>query len=477
MTTAGIYTRLSLDRDGESTATERQEQDCRAVAERLGFTVARVYEDNDVSAYQRKKRRPAFEDMVADVAAGKLDAVIVWRSDRLARQPRDLERFIDASEANKVQLLSVSEPEFGGPMGLMILRIFVNFANYESGVKSERVARKNQELAEKGRHRNGGVRPFGYARVPWVDGQPKGLLVPHPVEAPLYREAVDRILAGESRNVVARDWRERGVPTVKGGLWTSGNFDRMLRSPAQAGIREYQGRRFDGAWEPLVPRERWNRLQVVLDGTAYQRSKVVTRHLLSGIARCGLCDGRMQGVWTKQPKTGNRVAVYRCDRSRGGCGRVSIDGARLEDMVSRRLIHVASTDHFATLVAGKAADAEDSLVRLMGQLREDETALAQLTKDHYVDRAIPRAAFLAAKDALDARIAVTREEVAKQATPALSAPQGDADALRREWQERGGAWRRSVLEALVRRVVCLPAPPGKRGPTWWTDRVNVEWLV
>src|SRR5689334_8175069 len=95
---AGIYTRLSSDPDGTSTATERQRQDCERLARDRGYTVADVYEDNDTSAFKRGVKRPAFERLLIDLTAGDIDAVLVWRTDRLARQPRDLERFIDAAE-------------------------------------------------------------------------------------------------------------------------------------------------------------------------------------------------------------------------------------------------------------------------------------------------------------------------------------------------------------------------------------------
>lgn len=465
MTTAGIYTRLSLDRDGNSTATERQRQDCTAVAERLGLDIVKVYEDNDVSAFNKKKRRPAFEDMVLDLGQGRLDHVIVWRSDRLARQPRDLERFLDAAEKNGASLLSVTEPEFGGRTGLLMLRMLVNFASHESGVKSERVARKIKEQAELGHPKIGGARPFGLNRD----------YTPHPVESPLYLEAVDRVLAGERPASIARDWIERGVPTVKGGKWTASNFHRLLRAPSQGGIRSYHGRLIDGTWGPLIPRERWERLQVVLqsNGTGAPE-RTVTRHFLTGLAYCALCGVAMQGTRVKQHRSGEYRVVYRCSpHHRNGCGRVSIDGARLEDMIVRRFLHVAGTDRFAALATGQQDEA--LVLDIMSRLREDEASLAQLTKDHYVDRAIPRAAFLASKDALEARMTELRDKVAQHASPALSAATGGADALQAAWANHGAAWRRSVLEAFVRRVVVKPAPPGKRGLTWWTDRVAVEW--
>lgn len=251
-----IYTRLSDDKSGDSTATARQLSDCEKLAAMRDMPVVARYEDNDVSAYQRKVRRPAFEDLLAHVASGEVGAVIVWRSDRFARQPRDLERFLDIAEPSGTQLLSVTEPEFGGRTGLLILRMLVAFASHESGVKSERVSRKSREQAEAGNPRYGGSRPFGYTAQ----------YVPHTAEAGLYREAVDRIIFGERPTDIANDWNARGITTVKGSRWTSSNLARTLRAPVHAGIRAYRGERFDGTWEPLISSDLWYALQERLNG-------------------------------------------------------------------------------------------------------------------------------------------------------------------------------------------------------------------
>lgn len=460
---AAIYARLSHDPDGTSTAVARQRADCEGLIGARGWELAEVFEDNDISAYNKRARRPAFELLISALREGRIDAVVVYRSDRLARQPRDLERFIDAAEGRKAQLVSVTEPQFEGAAGLMILRLLVNLANHESAVKGERQARRNRHYAEEGQPWRSGIRTFGRTKEYEL----------HPVEAPLVREAFDRTLAGESTSAIVADWRQRGIPTVSGGEWRRSNFTRMLRAPSHAGLRSYQGRLIDGCWEPIVSRERWQQAVAVLDGRPKSTGPLGRKHMLTGLAHCGDCGAPMVGV----SRGARRGAEYRC-RQEGGCGRVSMNLEALDAIVTERFLHVASTPSFAALVAG-AQEGQGEVQRLLAGLREDEAALEQLTKDHYVERAITRPAFMAAKDALDARIAAARQAVARQASPVLTAPVGDAEALRAEWGSRGAAWRRSVLEAAVRRVVVAPAPkgPGSRGPDWLSRRVTVEWLV
>ncbi len=90
---AAIYCRISQDRIGAGLAVERQEQDCRALAKQLGWDVTAVHTDNDISAYSGK-RRPGYEQLLADIRDERVDAVIAWHGDRLHRSPIELEDYI-----------------------------------------------------------------------------------------------------------------------------------------------------------------------------------------------------------------------------------------------------------------------------------------------------------------------------------------------------------------------------------------------
>jgi DNA invertase Pin-like site-specific DNA recombinase len=74
---AAIYTRISSDREGAGLGVERQEADCRALAEQLGWEIVAVHSDNDLSAYSGKPR-PGYEALLADLRADVADAVICW---------------------------------------------------------------------------------------------------------------------------------------------------------------------------------------------------------------------------------------------------------------------------------------------------------------------------------------------------------------------------------------------------------------
>src|SRR4051812_5928528 len=96
-----LYARISSDIEGSGLGVARQLEDCRRLAESLGWAVAEEYVDNDLSAYSGKAR-PAYQRMLEDLGDGLRDGVIVYHVDRLTRRPVELEGFVAALEAAKV---------------------------------------------------------------------------------------------------------------------------------------------------------------------------------------------------------------------------------------------------------------------------------------------------------------------------------------------------------------------------------------
>ena len=111
---------------------QSQESDCRALAASLGCTIVSVHTDNDLSAYSGKPR-PAYRAMLREIAAGEVDVVLAWHTDRLHRSPRELEEYIDAAEAHSVitQTVKAGRTDLSTPSGRMLARSLGNFARYE----------------------------------------------------------------------------------------------------------------------------------------------------------------------------------------------------------------------------------------------------------------------------------------------------------------------------------------------------------
>ena len=160
---AAVYARISSDTEGKALGVARQLDDCRRLADQMGWSIGQEYVDNDLSAYSGK-RRPAYQQMLADLADGLRDAVICYHVDRLTRRPVELEQFVatvDAAGVRKVRFVS-GDMDLGTGDGLLIGRIMAAVAANESAAKSRRVSRKMDQIAAEGRPRGGSRRPFGY---------------------------------------------------------------------------------------------------------------------------------------------------------------------------------------------------------------------------------------------------------------------------------------------------------------------------
>src|SRR5690348_9505206 len=138
-----VYARISQDREGDGLGVTRQVDDCRAEAERRGWTIAEVYIDDDVSAYSGK-RRPAYEQMLSDLTDGLRDAVIVWHIDRLHRRPIELEQFVATCTRAGVNDVVTLHGTFdlGSGDGLLVARLLSAVAANESDAKRRRGRRK-----------------------------------------------------------------------------------------------------------------------------------------------------------------------------------------------------------------------------------------------------------------------------------------------------------------------------------------------
>src|SRR5215217_1593884 len=159
---AAIYCRISKDKTGLRAGVDRQEADCRALAQREGWAVDRVYVDNSISAYSGRKR-PGYLDLLAAIRAGNIDRVIAWHPDRLHRAPIELEDYIDASEKSRVITHTVQSGlwDLSTPSGRMSARQLGAVARYESEHRSERVKAAKVANAKAGKILGGG-RTWGY---------------------------------------------------------------------------------------------------------------------------------------------------------------------------------------------------------------------------------------------------------------------------------------------------------------------------
>lgn len=452
MARVGIYARISRDEEGDGLGVTRQVEDCTRLISQRNWEVAATYIDNDVSAYQRSVRRPEFERMLSDLIAGTTEGIVVYDLDRLARQPRDVERVVDAyDEPGRVFATVQADLNLASSDGRTMARVMVAFANKSSADTARRTARKHRELREAGKP-VGGVRPFG-----WQEDK----VTLHPTEAPRLRQAVDDVLSGKSLHSIAMGLNRDGVTTTANGPWTHTTLRRLLRNGRLAGWRTHKyaialtdaGAPISGTWQPLIDQDTYEALLAALGERGARQPKQARpgarRYLASGLLRCGECNAKLTG----QPYRNERHN-YSCP-----CGKVALHGPKTDDLLTQLVL---------ALLAEESAGAEVKPWSGEGRIEGLETQRAELMAA-YSDGRLPSDVVFPEVS----RISAEREVLLVERAEYLRAHHLPAVG-RRTIVEAWEAWdieqRRARIEALVDHVVVTRS--SRRGAPWDPTRLH-----
>ncbi|KQX75391.1 recombinase family protein [Aeromicrobium sp. Root472D3] len=328
--TAAIYVRISKDSTRQGLGVERQEAACRELAGREGLTVGdeAIFKDNDISASTNsRKPRPAFDAMVSAVRAGKFTHVVSHSNTRLTRRMRELEDLIELSKETGVQYLTVvsGNDNLATATGKQMARIKGSIAAGEADLTSERVKDAAKQRAEMGKPKHSRYRTFGY------DAEFKAI----PEEADVIRDAFERVVRGESVSSIAVLWRENGVNMGNGKDVHYSTVKNVVRRHLYAALSTYKGEVVSRSTaEPIVSEALFWAAQDVLDRKRNPRSgKNARRYLLAGLIQCGECGHVLYGSHTYTNKSGNSRHSYICKTHMQGCGKVSVMGHHIDEMV------------------------------------------------------------------------------------------------------------------------------------------------
>ncbi len=282
-TRAVIYLRISRDPKADGLANDRQREDCEKIAAFNGWDVVRVYEDT-ASASQRTVSRMGYERMRRDFGAGAFDILICWDLDRLTRQPRQLEDWIEAAEDGGLRIVTANgEADLSTDGGRMFARIKASVARQEIERKGARSRRKNDQMVASG-HPAPGRRKWGW--------ESDGITVREVEAAPL-REAAQRVLEGESFRSIIREFEAAGYPPPHGGKWTHTGLRVLLKRERMAGLLIHRGAlQPHSVIQPILELETWQEVRAFLADPDRRTAKGrETTNWLSSVLRCPCGSG------------------------------------------------------------------------------------------------------------------------------------------------------------------------------------------
>jgi DNA invertase Pin-like site-specific DNA recombinase len=455
---AAIYVRISQDRTGAGLGVERQEEDCRALCASHGWQVVHVYVDNDVSAYSRRPR-PQWQQMLADIHAGRIDAIVCWHVDRLTRSPRELEDVIDLHDSLRVELATATgEIDLSTPTGRMIARTLGAAARHEAEHKAERQARERRQQAQAGKPHSSGTRGYGYAddKVSIVDA-----------EAGVITEAARRVLAGEALRSIARDLNDRAIPSARGGQWMAPVLKGVLTSARISGRREYHGDIVaDDAWPAIITPADSDQLRALLNRPGKPAATART-YLYSGILRCHQCHKGLGG----RPHHGRSRYICAKAPGNGRCGTVAVYADLADAEVRDKVLTALDTPKLFARIMSAAGGGSDTK-KVTDALRGIDAQRKELAA-MWAAKELTRAEWMAARDELRAEAdALTASLASTEHARALA----EFAAMDGELWERFAALpdggKRALVAATVHHITVHPAQ-GRR--TWDPDRIDPTW--
>ena len=288
-----IYARKSSEEGLEQAfnSLDAQREACRAFItsqKHEGWRALQsVYDDGGYSG--ATMNRPALERLIEDVQAGKIEAVVVYKVDRLTRSLTDFARIIDIFDAHQVSFVSVTQ-QFNTTtsMGRLTLNVLLSFAQFEREVTGERIRDKIAASKRKGMWMGGNV-PLGY------DAKDRKLVVDAreaEVVRKIYRQYLNLGCVSKLKTYLERTGLRSKERLSQAGRKTGGTVHsrgalyNILRNRIYLGEIEHKGQVYPGEHEAIVPRELWERVQARLrvnDNAHKNRSWAAMPSLLVGL--------------------------------------------------------------------------------------------------------------------------------------------------------------------------------------------------
>lgn len=281
------YARVSTENQLENYSIDEQTERLKAYCAAKGWVLMQIYVDGGYSGGNTD--RPALQKMLKEVRAGQVDAVVVYKLDRLSRSQKDTLTLIeDELLAHKTDFVSINENfDTSTPFGRAMIGILSVFAQLEKDQITERFTMGRIGRSKAGYFHGGGAPPTGYD---YIDGK----LIVNEYEAIQVRRAYKMILDGKSVNAIYRTLNAEYTTR-----WSSAKTLSILKNSVYIGKVHFLGQEYDGIHTPIIDEATFAEVNRILNSAERENKKSVSQkspfragYLLSGLLYCGRCGAR-----------------------------------------------------------------------------------------------------------------------------------------------------------------------------------------
>lgn len=358
----GIYVRVSTEMQStEGYSIDGQINQIREYCQFHHFEVTDIYADRGISG--KSMNRPELQRMLKDANEGHIDCVMVYKTNRLARNTSDLLKIVEDLHKQNVEFFSLSERmEVNTSSGKLMLQILASFSEFERNNIVENVFMGQTRRAQEGYYQ--GNLPLGYDKIP--DSKHELMINQH--EANIVKYIFESYAKGHGYRKIANALNHKGYVTKKGNPFSISAVTYILSNPFYVGkiqfakYKDWNDKRrkglndkpviAEGKHTPIISQTLWDKVQA--------RKKQVSEkpqvhgkgtNLLTGIIHCPQCGAPMAAsntTNTLKDGTKKRIRYYSCSnfRNKGSkvCSANSVRADVIKKYVMDQILEIVRSD-------------------------------------------------------------------------------------------------------------------------------------
>lgn len=365
-----VYLRVSTDEQAnEGFSLDNQKRSCLDYAQMYGYHVKKVFEDGGKSG--RTTDRPAFQELLTLLQESPVDAVIIYKIDRFARNVGDFSGIRKQFKQIGIKLLSVSEN--GDVTEGLIGNIFASVAEWESEVNGQRTKDALMQKFREGWQPT--PSPIGYRSV--GGDRERKTCEPDPYVAPVIKELFELYSTGNHSILELQEWlSDKNLVSKTGTGLGHSVICNILNNPFYYGLIRWRGESKIGKQMPIITKEMFDTCQYVL---AKHRNFLMRRRthdfLLRGFVYCDDCGQRYTAEWHKNEHKfrhrGGKIGYYHCKKlNRNGCPSPYVEISELEAQVAEEFKNLQFSQEFIDAVVKKTRELLENNRKMANSLKQ-----------------------------------------------------------------------------------------------------------
>ncbi len=365
-----LYTRKSSEEglEQEFNSLDAQREACEAYVKSQAHEgwrpIETHYDDGGYSGGSME--RPGLQHLMADIAAGKVDIVVVYKIDRLTRSLPDFARMVELFDKHEVSFVSVTQSfNTTSSMGRLTLNVLLSFAQFEREVTGERIRDKIAASKAKGMWM-GGMLPLGYD----LPKDKSRTLVLNETEAATVRLIFNRYLELSSvhtlrdwlstEGITSKQWTSSKGKPVGGHAFSRGALYHLLRNETYLGYIRHKGTLYEADHPPIISKELFDKVQSALDAGSNRHAKARDKRSRAPLTgRLFDANGEAMSPSTATGKHGRKYRYYvSSSLLKGSKPKTSSDqGGTIIQRISADALEGEVTQLIARLVPTRTSDA------------------------------------------------------------------------------------------------------------------------